>query len=144
METKNLKNIIKEGACDFISHSMLSSCFDYKEVEVEEKDNNYFEVYIPIIFSNIYIKEEQFFHYLDADLHYMPIMFGNEIIDNEIVNRNGLYYKINNKIVGYLGGISFNKDEKIIFSLLEETDENETLEYKTICTIQIIFQSNEI
>lgn len=143
METKNLKNIIKESAVDFTAHSMLT-CFDYKAIEVKEKENNFFEVYIPIDFEKIHVTEEKFFSYLEADLHYLPIIFGIELIDNEIINKNGLYYGINNKIVGYLSGISFDKNEKIIFSLLEETDENETLEYKTICTIQVIFQSNEI
>lgn len=140
---KKLENIIYDGAVDFVAHSMLN-CFDYKAIEVKEKENNFFEVFIPIDFEKIYVTEEKFFSYLESDLHYLPIIFGIEIIDNGIVNKNGLYYGIGGKIVGYLGGISFNKDEKMIFSLLEETDENETLEYKTICTIQIIFQSNEI
>lgn len=144
METKKLTNVVYDGAVDFCASSMLTTCFDYKAIKVKEKENNYFEVYIPIIFENIHISEERFFNYLDADLHYLPIMFGIELIDNGIINKNGLYYKINNKIVGYLSNIVFDKNEKIIFSLLEETDENETLEYKTICTIQIIFQSNEI
>lgn len=143
METKNLKSVIKESAVDFCANSVLN-CFDYKAIEIKEKENNFFEVYIPIIFENIHISEEKFFNYLDVDLHYLPIIFGIELIDNGIINKYGLYYRINDKIVGYLSGISFNKDEKLIFSLLEETDENEILEYKTICTIQVIFQSNEI
>lgn len=143
METKKLTNVIYDSAVDFAAHSMLT-CFDYKAIEVEEKDNNFFKVIIPIDFEKINITEEKFFSYLEADLHYLPIIFGIEIIDNGIVNKNGLYYGINGKIVGYLSGVSFDKDEKIIFSLLEETDENEILEYRTICTIQIIFQSNEI
>ena len=142
MKTK-MKNIIYDGAVDFVGTSMIN-CFDYKAIEVKEKENNLFEVYIPIDFEKIHITEEKFFDYLEADLHYLPIMFGIELIDNGIINKNGLYYGINGKIVGYLSGISFDKNEKIIFSLLEETDENDNLEYRTICTIQIIFQSNEI
>lgn len=144
-ETMNLKvkRAVKNGAIDFALNSKVN-CFDYKAIEVKDKGNNYYEIYIPIIFENIHVNENTFFNYFNTDLHYMPIMFGTEIIDEEIVTKHGLYYKVGNKITPYMSDICFKEDEKIIFSLMEETDENEELEYRRICTIQVIFQSNEI
>lgn len=144
MEIKKLTSVVVDGVINFAVNSFLN-IYDERNVTTEIQQNNHIKVYMPLKINDFAIKEENIFKAcLNADLHYMIYIIGTAFVDNEIINRYSLYYLYDNKIMSTLLGISFDNEKDIVFSFLEETDENETFEYKNICTIHIDFENGNI
>lgn len=140
METKKLTNAVLDGVVDFANNSMLN-IFQKHNYKCESVSDNEIKVFIPLLYNDVVKDEITFKHYLNADLHYFIYMVATSFVYNEVIDRFSLYYLINNKIVGSLSNVSFDNDNDVVFSLLSEETEFETI-YQNICTFDVYFENS--